>query len=63
MNSNYIEQNLAVSMPIFQMGFKDVITAKPHPREAVRRDITLKMIVEMIMGRSTDYTESCMRRD
>lgn len=53
-NSNYIEQNLAVSMPMFQMGFKDVITAKPHPREAVRRDIALKMILEMIVGRSTD---------
>lgn len=52
--NNYIEQKLAVSMPMFQMGFKDAVTEKPDSREAVRRDTALKMVVEMIMGRSTD---------
>lgn len=56
-NKPYIEQKLAVSMPLFQMGFKDVnFNAKGI--ECLNREIAVKILLEIILGRSSNlYTE------
>lgn len=56
-NKDYIEQKLAVSMPLFQMGFKDT-NFNSKGIECLKREIAVKLILEMIMGRSSSlYTE------
>ena len=52
LNSNYSEQELAVSKPIFMMGFKDNIT-NVGIKERPEREITIKILLEMIMGKSS----------
>jgi predicted Zn-dependent peptidase len=52
LNKDYIEQKLAVSMPLFQMGFKDT-DFKGYGIECLRREIAVKLLLEMIMGRSS----------
>lgn len=50
---NYAEQVLAVSMPQFQMGFKDnKLDTKGF--EALRQEVAMKLLLEMIMGRSSE---------
>lgn len=60
-HKNYVEQKLAVAMPLFQMGFKDT-RLDSKGIECLKREITLKILLEMIMGRSSElfnqlYTE------
>ncbi len=53
-NQSYIEQALAVSMPQFQMGFKD---GKFNSKgiECLNREVAVKLLLEMIMGRSSEF--------
>jgi len=56
-NKPYIEQKLAVSMPLFQMGFKD-INFETKGINCLNREIAVKILLEIILGRSSDlYTE------
>jgi predicted Zn-dependent peptidase len=52
-NADYVEQNLQVSIPIFQMGFKDSV---PHTgkHSGMFRELAVKILLEMIMGRSSE---------
>ena len=56
-NTNYAEQKLAVSMPQFQMGFKDA-GFESKGIECLRREIAVKLILDMIMGRSSELYNS-----
>jgi len=52
LNTDYVEQSLAVSTPLFQMGFKD------DPKglsgfETLEREVAVKILLEMIMGKSS----------
>lgn len=50
-NKSYIEQSLAVSLPLFQMGFKDkCITGG---KESLAREVSIKILLDMLMGRSS----------
>jgi len=49
----YVEQKLAVSMPLFQMGFKDTIF-NTKGIECLKREIAVKILLDMIMGRSSE---------
>jgi predicted Zn-dependent peptidase len=56
-NKPYIEQKLAVSMPLFQMGFKD-INFETKGIKCLNREIAVKILLEIILGRSSSlYTE------
>jgi predicted Zn-dependent peptidase len=56
-NKDYVEQKLAVSMPLCQIGFKDT-GFKTKGMECIMRETTIKILLEMIMGRSSKlYTE------
>lgn len=48
----YVEQSLAVSTPLFQMGFRD---DKLHTRgkEGAKREIAIKLLLELIIGKSS----------
>lgn len=50
----YIEETLEVSASIFQMGFKDTWSFQPG-REALEREIAVKLLLEMIMGKSSHW--------
>ncbi len=52
LNKDYVEQSLAVSTPIFQMGFKDN-TDGLKGIEILRREVAVKILLEMIMGKSS----------
>jgi predicted Zn-dependent peptidase len=49
----YVEQKLAVSMPLFQMGFKD-INFNSKGIECLKREIAVKILLDMVMGRSSE---------
>ena len=51
-NKDYVEQSLAVSIPLFQLGFKDKINSAAG-LDSVKREIAVKILLEMIMGRSS----------
>lgn len=51
-NSNKIEENLSVSMPLFNIAFKDSKTNLRN-RELLKKDIETKIILDMIFGRSS----------
>lgn len=51
-NTAYAEQKLAISTPIFQMGFKDT-RLDTKGMECLRREVLVKILLEMIMGRSS----------
>lgn len=51
-NKSYVEQKLAVSMPLFQMGYKDT-TSCSKGMDCLMREIAIKILLEMIMGRSS----------
>jgi predicted Zn-dependent peptidase len=52
-NKNYTEQNLSVSMPLFQMGFRDIrFNAKGV--DCLKRETAVKLLLEMVMGRSSE---------
>ncbi|MCX8130119.1 MAG: insulinase family protein [Clostridia bacterium] len=52
LNKDYAEQALAVSTPLFQMGFRDN-THNTKGIEALKREVAVKLLLEMIMGRSS----------
>lgn len=56
-NKNYAEQALAVSMPQFQTGFRDT-GFDSKGIECLKREIAIKLILEMIMGRSSEFYNS-----
>lgn len=51
-NKNYTEQKLAVSMPMFQMGFRDN-RSETRGMDALMHDVAVKLLLGMIMGRSS----------
>lgn len=65
-NKVYVEQNLAVSLPIFQMGFKET-KFNGKGIEALEMEICNKIILSMIMGSSSKlynelYSENLIDR-
>ncbi|HEY9062396.1 MAG TPA: pitrilysin family protein [Pseudobacteroides sp.] len=56
-NKDYVEQNLSVSIPIFQMGFKDELQGEKG-FDSLKREVVIKLLLEMIVGRSSSlYNE------
>lgn len=51
-NKGFVEQKLAVSTPLFQMGFKDQ-NVNTIGFECLRREIAVKILLELIMGKSS----------
>ena len=57
LNNKYSSQELAVSKPLFMVGFKDFIE-NIEKNERVEREITIKILLDMIMGKSSElYNE------
>ena len=56
LNQDYVEQKLAVSTPLFQMGFKDS-KLETKGINGLIREIAVKILLEMIMGRSSELYE------
>lgn len=56
-NKDYVEQSLSVSIPIFQMGFKDELNGEKG-FDSLKREIVIKLLLEMIVGKSSSlYNE------
>jgi len=53
LNKNFTEQTLAVSTPMFQLGFKDVRLGADG-LETLKREVAVKLLLDMIMGRSSE---------
>ena len=53
-NKGYVEQALAVSMPMFQMGFRDN-RLDTRGVECLRHEVAVKLLLDVIMGRSSDF--------
>ena len=53
-NQEYTEQALAVSMPMFQMGFKDN-RLDTKGVECLKHEVAVKLLLDVIMGRSSDF--------
>lgn len=53
-NQSYTEQALAVSMPMFQMGFKDN-RLDTKGVECLRHEVAVKLLLDVIMGRSSGF--------
>lgn len=53
-----IEQSLAVSTPMFQIGFKDSGTLGLNGKDRLKREIGVKILLEMIMGKSSPLYDS-----
>ena len=52
LNKSYIEQRLAVALPMFLMGFRDdAVMTKGI--ECLQREVGVKILLEMILGRSS----------
>ncbi len=51
-NKDYIEQSMSVSTPLFQMGFLD--KAGFTGRDLIMRDAAVTILLDMIMGRSSE---------
>jgi predicted Zn-dependent peptidase len=51
-NKPYIEEKLAVSTPMFMMGFRDNYLDNKG-LDSIRREIAVKLLLELIMGRSS----------
>ncbi len=51
-HKEYVEQTLAVATPLFQMGFRDD-RLPGKGIEALRQEIAVKLLLEMIVGRSS----------
>ncbi len=51
-NKGYVEQSLAVSMPLFQMGYKDVGFVSKG-MDCLMRETAVKILLDMIMGKSS----------
>ena len=60
-NESFVEQALAVSLPLFQMGFKE-IQFNPRGKYSLMYETAVKLLLNMIMGKSSElydrlYTE------
>jgi predicted Zn-dependent peptidase len=54
---SYVEQQLSVSMPMFQMGFKDN-RLDTRGIECLQHEVAVKLLLEMLLGRSSElYSE------
>ena len=53
-NNNYAEQALAVSIPMFQMGFKDN-RLDTKGDNCLKHEVGIKLLLELIMGRSSQF--------
>jgi predicted Zn-dependent peptidase len=51
-NNTYVEQSLAVSIPLFQMGFKEK-SFSTKGLDCLKQEIGVKLLLEMIMGKSS----------
>jgi len=51
-NKDYVEQCLSVSIPMFQMGFKDVEFATKGI-DCLKQEVATKLLLEMLVGRSS----------
>jgi predicted Zn-dependent peptidase len=51
---SYEEQELTVSIPLFSLGFKDV-KKMPDIREKVKHELAVKVLLEMLMGKSSEF--------
>jgi len=52
LNSNYVEQKLPVSTPMFQAGFKDN-RLDTKGNDCLMHEVAVKLLLEMIMGKSS----------
>ena len=52
-HKSYVEKKLAISMPMFQAGFRDD-SADTKGVEVLKREVAVKLLLDMIMGRSSD---------
>lgn len=55
-NERYVEQKMAVSMPMFQMGFKDN-RLEASGFEGLKHDAGIRILLDMIIGRSSELYE------
>jgi predicted Zn-dependent peptidase len=53
LNTDYAEQALALSMPQFQMGFKDT-QLRTRGQACLINEVSIKLLLEMIMGKSSE---------
>ncbi|MGE5612965.1 MAG: EF-P 5-aminopentanol modification-associated protein YfmH [Bacillota bacterium] len=51
-NKDYVEQSLAVSMPIFQMGYKDNRIGESGT-DILMHEVAVKLLLDMLIGRSS----------
>ena len=50
-NKKYKEVNMEVSLPLFMIGFKDAL---PIPEDIVEKHIAIQIILNMLLGKSSD---------
>ena len=55
-NKHYAEETLAVSAPIFQMGFRDDLKGKTGT-ELLKHEVAVKLLLNMLAGRSSEFYE------
>lgn len=55
-NKKFVEQDMAVSMPLFNLGFKDTNVGYGSIK-LLKKDLTTQICLEMIVGRSSDLYE------
>lgn len=55
-NKNYAELSLAVSMPLFQMGYRDNCL-DGDKMELLEREVAVKLLLDMLIGRSSSLYE------
>ena len=55
-NKNYTEQSLAVSVPIFQMGYRDNCL-DGSGIELLKHEVAVKLLLDMLAGRSSNLYE------
>ncbi|HOJ09386.1 MAG TPA: pitrilysin family protein [Clostridiales bacterium] len=53
-NEPYIEEKMQVSIPLFQMGFKDNFNFSAGGKELLKRENAMKILLEIIIGRSSN---------
>jgi predicted Zn-dependent peptidase len=54
-NKSYAEKNMSVSMPIFQMGYRDNSIGKG--KELLMRETAVKLLLDSLIGRSSELYE------
>jgi predicted Zn-dependent peptidase len=55
-NKDYVEQKLAVSTPLFQMGFRDN-RIETKGIDSLKHEVAVKLLLEMIIGKSSSLYE------